>query len=304
MATYGFCENKCKQELDTVKVSPTEPTTKENVWIQRGKNLFKDSLINGLGNTDYNNGTVIQKTADTNSNPTWKLMAYNDYMVINYALPFLGLIITLMAQIYVNNTYENAEGISAAQLTAAQDLAYTYMVILESRKVLDDVAERTNLGYSTNQIKNMIRSQAMNGTEVFKVTVTNTDYRHAAAIANSIAEVLPDKIAAVVEGSSVRVVDYAVENSNPVGPDYENYLMMGALIGFAVSTVIFVIADILDTTIKTEEYIAHVYSDIPLLAVIPSTNSEKYGHGKGYYKGYYEYTQSTNTAAKSGGAKK
>jgi hypothetical protein len=33
MATYGFCENKCKQELDTVKVSSTEPTTDEKVWI-------------------------------------------------------------------------------------------------------------------------------------------------------------------------------------------------------------------------------------------------------------------------------
>lgn len=32
-------------------------------------------------------------------------MNYNDYIVINYALPFLGFIITLIAQIYVNNSY-------------------------------------------------------------------------------------------------------------------------------------------------------------------------------------------------------
>lgn len=32
-------------------------------------------------------------------------MNYNDYMIINYALPFLGFIITLIAQIYVNNSY-------------------------------------------------------------------------------------------------------------------------------------------------------------------------------------------------------
>ena len=62
-----------------VAVSPTEPTTGEKVWIQKGKNLFKDSLVNGLGNTEYNNGTVIQKTADTNPNPNWKLTGYNNY---------------------------------------------------------------------------------------------------------------------------------------------------------------------------------------------------------------------------------
>lgn len=32
-------------------------------------------------------------------------MDYNDYMVINYALPFLGFIVTLIAQIYLNNSY-------------------------------------------------------------------------------------------------------------------------------------------------------------------------------------------------------
>lgn len=33
-------------------------------------------------------------------------MNYSDYMVINYALPFLGFIITFIAQIYVNNSYD------------------------------------------------------------------------------------------------------------------------------------------------------------------------------------------------------
>lgn len=32
-------------------------------------------------------------------------MNYSDYMVINYGIPFLGFIITLVAQIYVNNSY-------------------------------------------------------------------------------------------------------------------------------------------------------------------------------------------------------
>ena len=50
-------------------------------------------------------------------------MAYNDYMVINYALPFLGFIITLMAQIYVNNTYNKYKYQSLRKRTTGKDVA-------------------------------------------------------------------------------------------------------------------------------------------------------------------------------------
>jgi hypothetical protein len=60
MATYGFCENKCKQELDTVKVSPTEPTTDEKVWIQKGKNLVNVlDMLKG-----YSSATILEKESN------------------------------------------------------------------------------------------------------------------------------------------------------------------------------------------------------------------------------------------------
>jgi capsular polysaccharide biosynthesis protein len=220
-------------------------------------------------------------------------------LALGYAWFFIAPTYSASVQIYVNNNYGDAEGISSAQLTAAQDLAYTYMVILESRKVLDDVAKQTDLGYTTGQIKSMIKSEALNGTEVFQVTVTNTNYKHAAAIANGIAEVLPDKISAVVDGSSVRVVDYAVENPNPVGPNYNRYIMLGTLVGFVLCALIVIIADLADTTIKSEDYLVYVHGNLPLLAVIPTAQSTK----SGYYKGYYEYSHKSESHNKSGGEK-
>lgn len=50
-------------------------------------------------------------------------MVYNDYMVINYALPFLGFIITLMAQIYVNNTYNKYKYQSLRKRTTGKEVA-------------------------------------------------------------------------------------------------------------------------------------------------------------------------------------
>ena len=50
-------------------------------------------------------------------------MVYNDYALINYALPFLGLIITLMAQIYVNNSYNKYKYQSLRKRTTGKDVA-------------------------------------------------------------------------------------------------------------------------------------------------------------------------------------
>lgn len=185
-------------------------------------------------------------------------------------------------QLYVNN---NAESniISSSQVAAAQALADTYIVILESRSVLTDVQKQTQLPYSYKALKKMVDGVAVNGTEVIQVTVTCTDYVHAAQIANAIAQVMPDKIAAVVQGSSVRVVDYAVEDPNPVGPNHLSYLVLGAFLGMVLSAACVIIGELSDTSIHSEEYLSEVYGNIPLLAVVPGMDSEKSG-GKGYYE--------------------
>ena len=128
--------------------------------------------------------------------------------------------------------------------------------------------------------------------------VNCTNYQHAAIIANAIADVLPDKIAAVVDGSSVRVVDRAIENPNPVGPNHEKYLILGFAFGALISAMIIVVADILDKSISSEEYLRQAYSNVPLLAVIPSNDGDK----AGYQKGYYESSHKRRDAKRSGGA--
>ncbi len=214
-----------------------------------------------------------------------------------YARFFIMPTYAASTRLYVNNNYVDSPGFSSSQITAAQDLANTYMVIMESRSVLEDVREQTNLGYTYGQLKGMISAYSVDETEVFEVRVTCNDYRHAAIIANGIAEVLPDKIATVVEGSSVRVVDYAVENPNPVGPNYRSFLLWGAAFGFVLCIMILTVLEFLDTTIYSEEYLTQTYGNLPLLTVIPGTGSTR----NGYYKGYYEMPHKKRSSSKRGG---
>lgn len=225
-------------------------------------------------------------------------------LAFGYAWFFITPTYSASTQLYVNNNYVDSPGFSSSQLMAAQDLAETYMVILESRSVLDVVANKTDLGYNYRQLKAMISASAVNETEVFQVTVTGYDYKHVALIANAIAEVLPERISAVVEGSSVRVVDYALENPNPVGPSYSHWLILGAIAGVVFMAAVVVFLDVIDTTITSEDYLSQVHNKYPLLAVIPDSEYTKNGYGKGYYRGNYESASKAHPAGKQGGASK
>lgn len=132
-------------------------------------------------------------------------------------LPFQHLWLTpkyeAEALMYVNNTSASlgntSFSISSSELTAAQSLADTYIIILKARTTLNEVIEKEDLDYTYEELYDMISSDAVNGTEVFSICVTSEDPEEAKNIANAIARILPDKISGIVDGSSVRVVDYA-----------------------------------------------------------------------------------------------
>jgi len=221
-------------------------------------------------------------------------------IALSYALFFITPTYSAKAQLYVNNNYVGSPGFSSSQISAAQSLADTYMVIMVSHNVLDDVAQRTGLGYSYAQIRSMVSATSINETEVFEVRVTCANYKHAAIIANAIADVLPDKIAAVVEGSSVRVVDRAIENPNPVGPNHQRYLALGFTLVAFLTAMVIVVVDVMDKSISSEEYLRQAYANVPLLAVIPFNDGDK----AGYHKGYYESSPKRTGSNRRGGAER
>lgn len=192
------------------------------------------------------------------------------------------------ALMYVNNSDisvgSTSFSISSSDLTAAQKLVDTYVVILKSRTALDEVKEQADLDYSYEELKNMISAAAVNSTEVFEIKVTSKDPQEAEKIANTIARILPDKISDIVVGSDVRIVDYAVVPSHRYSPSYTKNTAIGILIGLVLSAGLIIMLYLLDENIRSEDYLTQNYPDIPLLAVIPDMTSNR--HSGGYYSGY------------------
>lgn len=192
---------------------------------------------------------------------------------------------------YVNNSsvsLGNASfSISNSELSAAQSLVDTYIIILNSRTTLDAVIEEAKLRYSYSELKGMLKAEAVNDTEVFSVKITNKNPAEAEQIANIITKVLPQKIADVVDGSSVRIVDYAVVPSSKASPNITIYTAIGFLIGFLLMCLIITIREMTNTLIHNEDYLLETY-DIPVLAVIPDLTNTRSNSSR-----YYSYSKDT-----------
>ena len=142
--------------------------------------------------------------------------------------------------------------IAQGEITASQQLVNTYIVVLESDFVLEEVAQNLNLELTASQLRSMISCSQINETEIFKVTVSNESPALAADIANAIADVAPDAIVDTIKAGGVSVIDYAKVPSSPSSPNFKLNILIGALVGFAVSFVIFFIREIFDTTVNDQ----------------------------------------------------
>lgn len=194
------------------------------------------------------------------------------------------------ALMYVNSTNLSLGGskvsISTAEISAAKSLVDTYSVILKTRMTLEDVIEQSGVSYTYEQLVKMITAGSVNGTEVFYINVKSADPAEAELLANTIALVLPDKIASIVDGSSVRIVDYAVKPAVKSSPNTAKNAVLGALLGVVLSCGLIIVMDLMDDQIHDVDYLNNTYSDIPVLAVIPDLLSKN-------KSSYYYYRRET-----------
>ena len=195
------------------------------------------------------------------------------------------------AMMYVNNSSFSVGStkfsIDNAELTAAHNLVETYIVILNSRTTLNEVIKAADLDYTYEELKGMLSAGAVNNTEVFSITVTSKNPQESELIANTIVDILPGKIADIVDGSSVRVVDYAVIPSEKVSPNITMFTAIGMLLGICVSCMILIIRLASDTLIHNEDYLMETY-ELPVLAVIPNLSEDS---KTAYHNGYYSTSE-------------
>lgn len=197
------------------------------------------------------------------------------------------------AMFYVNNSDislgNTSLSLTASDISASRGLVDTYIVILNTRETMNDVIDYAGVNRTYAEIMKMVAAEAVEETEVFKITVTSSQPAEAEIIANSIAYILPKRISSIVDGTSAKIVESAVVPSAPSSPNYTTNTILGFLLGLVFSVVIIVMQELFDVTIRSEEDIASVCKH-PVLAAVPDMTVQSKG---GYYYGYGEAGKKT-----------
>lgn len=192
--------------------------------------------------------------------------------------------------------------ISSGDIRTTNSLMETYSIILTSRNTLEEIIAETGLPYTYEQLSKMITSEPVGETAIFKITVTADDPALSAHIANSILAVLPNKISTVVEGSSVQIVEYAVAGTPKVNRSMMKTSVLGVLVGAVLSGSVVVLMYLLDTKVRSEDFLLETYKDIPILATVPDLNQSSKGGYYGYKKAYAKSKNSKKSYAYSAAA--
>lgn len=197
------------------------------------------------------------------------------------------------ASLYVNNSSfslgATSFSISSSDLTASNSLVSVYLYILKSRTTMEEVIKEADLTYTPEQLSGMISAKGVTSTGAFEVTVTSTNPSEVELIANTVAKILPDRIAEIVDGTSVRIVDYAIIPSRRSGPNIVKNTAVGILAGAALCAAVIVVRYLLDDKskemLRSADDLHAMYPGIMVLAMIPDMRVPDKKNG--YYSSYY-----------------
>lgn len=195
-----------------------------------------------------------------------------------------------VSKLYVfNSTEKSTTGqVSSSDISTSKILVNTYIVILESNSVLDQVCITITehqgqegfeyLGseeYTPERIKKMLSASSINNTESFQIVVTATDPYVAKFINDAILYFLPDEIIRVVKAGAVEIIDTATLPTKPSSPSIVKNTALGGLLGFVFICAIIVVFSLLDTRIHSEDDVTEEFKDTPIIGVIPVFRGER-----------------------------
>ncbi|MBS8266564.1 capsular biosynthesis protein [Mesobacillus boroniphilus] len=149
------------------------------------------------------------------------------------------------------------------------ELINTYKVILQSSRILDQVATELKLKMSNEVLGKKIDVSSAESSQVVTVAVTDTDPQLAVDIANTTVRIFQNEISELMNIDNVRVLSEAKlsPKPEPIGPNKLLNIFVAMLLGALTGTGIAFLWEYIDTRIKSEEDIAEKLH-IPVIGVI------------------------------------
>lgn len=169
---------------------------------------------------------------------------------------------------------DKAQGITSTELTLNQKLVPTYSELVKTKNILREVIRELRLKVNEEELRKNVTVNLVEDTELIKITVTNKNALDAKNIANKIAEIFSDRISEIYKINNITIVDEAEEPAEPYNINHIKDIAIFMVIGLVISIVYVLLANLLDTTVKSADDIEKEL-EVSVLASIPTIKDEK-----------------------------
>lgn len=169
---------------------------------------------------------------------------------------------------------DKAQGITSTELTLNQKLVPTYSELVKTKNILREVIRELRLKVNEEELRKNVTVNLVEDTELIKITVTNKNALDAKNIANKIAEIFSDRVSEIYKINNITIVDEAEEPAEPYNINHIKDIAIFMVIGLVISIVYVLLANLLDTTVKSADDIEKEL-EVSVLASIPTIKDEK-----------------------------
>jgi len=161
-----------------------------------------------------------------------------------------------------------------ADITVNQKLVGTYKEIVTSRSVVEQVIKDLDLKYSYEELSSNILVEAVQNTEVLKISVLDKNAEQAKKITSMLSEVFKEEVMEIYNLKNVKVLDSA---STPTGADNVNFVKDEIIyfgLGMIASFMLVFIMFYFDKNIRSVEQVESRLG-LPILGTIPVYGGKK-----------------------------
>lgn len=158
--------------------------------------------------------------------------------------------------------------ITTSDITLNSKLVSTYSELVKSKNVTRQVISNLGIDETEDELRNSITVSSVKDTELIKISVTDKNATNAYNIANEIAKVFTQKVSEIYNINNVQILDQAEISTTPSNINHAKDVIMFTFVGLFVAIVFVLVANMLDTTIKSSEEFEKL-CNVPVIASIP-----------------------------------
>ncbi|GFH41874.1 tyrosine protein kinase [Lactococcus hodotermopsidis] len=150
-------------------------------------------------------------------------------------------------------------------------LINTYKDMIKGNFVMESVqkqlVDNTPYRLSVSELKSSISIAQAQNSQMFQIAVLSKDPKEAEVIVNTVAEVFKTRAGEVLDVTKVTIISKGHVPTTPVSPNNKLNLMIGAVLGLLIGTLLVFLVEFLDKTVKDDKFVTEQL-ELPILGAI------------------------------------